>query len=147
MTKNPRLQALGVGKTYDGVLALDRATGLDPFCYREEWNKHHGEDARYSAKQARSKDFQAIMPLRGKILNTWEVDSQHVLSNQEVHDIAVAIGVDPGSDDLSGLQPLYQAVAHGCRAGLEQEACDQVYWDRIGRGKEASAGAARGDGE
>src|SRR5690606_2240500 len=56
-----------------------------------------------SAKQARDKEFQAIMPLRGKILNTWEVDSGQVLASQEVHNIAVAIGVDPGSDDLSQL--------------------------------------------
>ena len=44
------------------------------------------------------------MPLRGKILNTWEVDSSEILASQEVHDIAVAIGVDPGSDDLTGLR-------------------------------------------
>lgn len=63
-----------------------------------------GDSAGGSAKQARDKDFQAIMPLRGKILNTWEVDSSGVLASQEVHDISVAIGVDPGSDDLSGLR-------------------------------------------
>ena len=49
-------------------------------------------------------DGQAIMPLRGKILNTWEVDSNEILASQEVHDISVAIGVDPGSDDLQGLR-------------------------------------------
>lgn len=63
-----------------------------------------GDSAGGSAKQARDKEFQAIMPLRGKILNTWEVDSTEVLASQEVHDIAVAIGVDPGSDNLSGLR-------------------------------------------
>jgi topoisomerase-4 subunit B len=63
-----------------------------------------GDSAGGSAKQARDRDFQAIMPLRGKILNTWEVDSAQVLSSKEVHDITVAIGVDPGSDDLSGLR-------------------------------------------
>jgi len=63
-----------------------------------------GDSAGGSAKQARDKEFQAIMPLRGKILNTWEVDSAQVLASQEVHDIAVAIGVDPGSDDLKGLR-------------------------------------------
>lgn len=63
-----------------------------------------GDSAGGSAKQARDKDFQAIMPLRGKILNSWEVDSSQVLSSQEIHDIAVAIGVDPGSDDLSQLR-------------------------------------------
>lgn len=63
-----------------------------------------GDSAGGSAKQARDKDFQAVMPLRGKILNTWEVDSEQVLNSQEVHDIAVAIGVDPNSTDLSGLR-------------------------------------------
>ncbi len=63
-----------------------------------------GDSAGGSAKQARDKDFQAIMPLRGKILNTWEVASTSVLGSQEVHDLAVAIGCDPGSDDISGLR-------------------------------------------
>lgn len=63
-----------------------------------------GDSAGGSAKQARDKEFQAIMPLRGKILNTWEVESSGVLASQEVHDISVAIGVDPGCDDLSGLR-------------------------------------------
>jgi topoisomerase-4 subunit B len=63
-----------------------------------------GDSAGGSAKQARDREFQAVMPLRGKILNTWELDPAVVLSSQEVHDIAVAIGVDPGSDDLSGLR-------------------------------------------
>lgn len=63
-----------------------------------------GDSAGGSAKQARERDFQAVMPLRGKILNTWEVDSSQILASQEVHDISVAIGVDPGSNDLSGLR-------------------------------------------
>jgi topoisomerase IV subunit B len=63
-----------------------------------------GDSAGGSAKQARDRQFQAILPLRGKILNTWEVDVQEVLASQEVHDIAVAIGVDPGSDNLEGLR-------------------------------------------
>ena len=63
-----------------------------------------GDSAGGSAKQARDKDFQAILPLRGKILNTWEVASGSVLASQEVHDLAVAIGCDPGKDDLSGLR-------------------------------------------
>ena len=63
-----------------------------------------GDSAGGSAKQAREKEFQAVMPLRGKILNTWEVDSAQVLASQEVHDIAVAIGVDPNSTDLTGLR-------------------------------------------
>ena len=63
-----------------------------------------GDSAGGSAKQARDREFQAVMPLRGKILNTWEVDSSEILASQEVHDIAVAIGVDPGSNELSGLR-------------------------------------------
>lgn len=63
-----------------------------------------GDSAGGSAKQARDREFQAIMPLRGKILNTWEVDSGEVLASQEVHDISVAIGADPGSDKISGLR-------------------------------------------
>jgi topoisomerase-4 subunit B len=63
-----------------------------------------GDSAGGSAKQARNREYQAILPLRGKILNTWEVDSESVLSNQEVHDISVAIGVDPGSNQISGLR-------------------------------------------
>lgn len=63
-----------------------------------------GDSAGGSAKQARSREFQAIMPLRGKILNTWEVDSQDILASQEVHDISVAIGVDPASDNLEKLR-------------------------------------------
>jgi topoisomerase IV subunit B len=63
-----------------------------------------GDSAGGSAKQARDRVFQAIMPLRGKILNTWEVSVDQVLASQEVHDISVAIGVEPGSPDLSGLR-------------------------------------------
>ncbi len=63
-----------------------------------------GDSAGGSAKQARDREYQAIMPLRGKILNTWEVESAEVLASQEVHDISVAMGIDPGSDDLSGLR-------------------------------------------
>jgi topoisomerase-4 subunit B len=63
-----------------------------------------GDSAGGSAKQARDKDFQAIMPLRGKILNTWELDPGQIASSQEVHDISVALGVEPGSSDLSQLR-------------------------------------------
>ncbi len=63
-----------------------------------------GDSAGGSAKQARDREFQAVMPLRGKILNTWELDPSVVLGSQEVHDIAVAVGVDPGSEDLSALR-------------------------------------------
>ena len=63
-----------------------------------------GDSAGGSAKQARDRVYQAIMPLRGKIMNTWEVDPAEVLGSQEIHDIAVALGIEPGSDDLGGLR-------------------------------------------
>ncbi len=63
-----------------------------------------GDSAGGSAKQARDRAFQARMPLRGKILNTWEVSSDQVLASKEVPDISVAIGVEPSSDNLSKLR-------------------------------------------
>jgi len=63
-----------------------------------------GDSAGGSAKQARDRQFQAIMPLRGKILNTWEVEHDQVLASQEVHDISIAVGVEPGSSDLKDLR-------------------------------------------
>ncbi|OIH12154.1 DNA topoisomerase IV subunit B [Acinetobacter baumannii] len=63
-----------------------------------------GDSAGGSAKQARDKNFQAILPLKGKILNTWEVSSDEVLASQEIHDIAIAIGLDPDSSDMSELR-------------------------------------------
>ena len=63
-----------------------------------------GESAGGSAKQAREREYQAILPLRGKILNTWEVSPEQVLASQEVHDIAVALGIDPDNNDLSQLR-------------------------------------------
>ena len=63
-----------------------------------------GDSAGGSAKQARDREFQAVMPLRGKILNTWEVESEQILGSQEVHDISVAIGMDPNSADLTQLR-------------------------------------------
>jgi len=63
-----------------------------------------GDSAGGSAKQARDRVFQAVMPLGGKILNTWEVDTGEILSSQEVHNISIALGVEPGSNDLSKLR-------------------------------------------
>ena len=63
-----------------------------------------GDSAGGSAKQARDREFQAIMPLRGKILNTWEIDSGEILASQAVHDIAVALGVDPATANIDGLR-------------------------------------------
>ncbi|MDG2421083.1 MAG: DNA topoisomerase IV subunit B [Gammaproteobacteria bacterium] len=63
-----------------------------------------GDSAGGSAKQARDREFQAIMPLKGKIMNTWEIDSSEILASQTVHDIAVALGVDPGSPKIDGLR-------------------------------------------
>ena len=63
-----------------------------------------GDSAGGSAKQAREREYQAILPLRGKILNTWEVSSEQVLGSEEVHNIAVALGIDPDNDDLSQLR-------------------------------------------
>ncbi|NYT52188.1 MAG: DNA topoisomerase IV subunit B [Candidatus Vesicomyosocius endoextente] len=63
-----------------------------------------GDSAGGSAKQARNKEYQAILPLRGKILNTWEINSEQVLANKEIHDISVAIGLEPNSEDLSNLR-------------------------------------------
>ena len=76
--------------------------GEDPM--RAELFLVEGDSAGGSAKQARDKENQAIMPLRGKILNTWEVDSTQVLASQEVHDISVAIGIDPDSESLENLR-------------------------------------------
>ena len=63
-----------------------------------------GDSAGGSAKQAREREYQAILPLRGKFLNTWEVSSEQVLGSEEVHNIAVALGIDPDNDDLSQLR-------------------------------------------
>ncbi|MCG7893502.1 MAG: DNA topoisomerase IV subunit B [Candidatus Thiodiazotropha taylori] len=88
------------GPALPGKLA--DCSAVDPT--RSELFLVEGDSAGGSAKQARDREYQAIMPLRGKILNTWEVDPADVLASQEVHDISVAIGVEPGSSDLSGLR-------------------------------------------
>ena len=91
---------IGAGPALPGKLA----DCVDQDLARTELFLVEGDSAGGSAKQARDRNFQAIMPLRGKILNTWEVDSAEVLGSQEVHDIAVALGVDPGSAKIDGLR-------------------------------------------
>jgi len=91
---------IGTGPALPGKLA----DCVDQDLARTELFLVEGDSAGGSAKQARDRNFQAIMPLRGKILNTWEVDSAEVLGSQEVHDIAVALGVDPGSAKIDGLR-------------------------------------------
>ncbi len=88
------------GPALPGKLADCTSTDLS----RTELFLVEGDSAGGSAKQARDREFQAIMPLRGKILNTWEVDPTEVLGSQEVHDISVAVGVEPGSEDVKGLR-------------------------------------------
>jgi len=91
---------VSAGPALPGKLA-DCAT-QDPA--RSELFLVEGDSAGGSAKQAREKDFQAIMPLRGKILNTWELDAGEIASSAEVHDISIALGVDPGSPNLAPLR-------------------------------------------
>ena len=99
-SKKVERKKLTSGPALPGKLADCTAQDLN----RTELFLVEGDSAGGSAKQARDREFQAIMPLRGKILNTWEVESGEVLSSQEVHDIAVALGVDPGSNNIDGLR-------------------------------------------
>ncbi len=100
LAKQVTRKKVTAGPALPGKLA--DCSGGDPS--RSELFLVEGDSAGGSAKQARSREFQAILPLRGKILNTWEVDSQEILASQEVHNISIALGVDPASDDLSGLR-------------------------------------------
>lgn len=95
-----RKKVTGAGPALPGKLADCSAQDLE----RTELFLVEGDSAGGSAKQARDRDFQAILPLRGKILNTWEVDSAQVLASNEVHDISVALGIDPGTNALAGLR-------------------------------------------
>ncbi len=88
------------GPALPGKLADCTASDIS----RSELFLVEGDSAGGSAKQARDREYQAIMPLRGKILNTWEVESSEVLASQTVHDIVLAVGVEPGSGDLSQLR-------------------------------------------
>ncbi len=88
------------GPALPGKLADCASTDLE----RTELFLVEGDSAGGSAKQARDREFQAVMPLRGKILNTWETGVDQILGSQEVHDISVAIGIDPGTSDLSRLR-------------------------------------------
>ena len=81
---------------------LSDCTSNDPA--KSELFLVEGDSAGGSAKQARDRRFQAIMPLRGKILNTWETDPSQLLASKEIHDISVALGVDPDTEDISGLR-------------------------------------------
>jgi topoisomerase-4 subunit B len=88
---------IGTGPALPGKLT----DCTNPYDQDSELFLVEGDSAGGSARQARDKEFQAVLPLRGKILNTWEVSSDQVLASQTVHDIAIAVGVDPNSDDLS----------------------------------------------
>lgn len=88
------------GPALPGKLADCLSTDLS----RTELFLVEGDSAGGSAKQARDRDFQAILPLRGKILNTWETDPEQVLGSEEVHNIAVALGIEPSNPDISGLR-------------------------------------------
>ena len=95
-----RKKVAGGGPALPGKLADCSSQDLE----RTELFLVEGDSAGGSAKQARDREYQAILPLRGKILNTWEVDSAQVLASNEVHDISVAMGIDPGAQELAALR-------------------------------------------
>lgn len=95
-----RKKITGAGPALPGKLADCSVQDLE----QTELFLVEGDSAGGSAKQARDRRFQAILPLRGKILNTWEVDSSQVLASTEVHDISVALGIEPGEDKLTDLR-------------------------------------------
>ena len=99
-SKVVRKKITGTGPSLPGKLSDCSSQNIDV----TELFLVEGDSAGGSAKQARDRVFQAILPLRGKILNTWEVDSAQVLASTEVHDISVAIGMEPGNQDLSKLR-------------------------------------------
>jgi len=99
-SKQVERKKIASGPALPGKLADCSSQDLD----RTELFLVEGDSAGGSAKQARDRVFQAIMPLKGKILNSWEVDSNDVLGSEAIHNIAVALGVDPGSDNLQGLR-------------------------------------------
>ncbi len=98
--KKVERKKVGSGPTLPGKLA--DCLSQDP--HESELFLVEGDSAGGSAKQARDKHTQAVLPLRGKILNTWEVETTSILKSSTIHDIAVAAGVDPGSADLTGLR-------------------------------------------
>lgn len=98
--KRVERKKVSAGPDLPGKLADCSSSDLD----ETELFLVEGDSAGGSAKQARNRVFQAVMPLRGKILNTWEVDPAEVLASKEVHDIAVALGVDPGASKLDSLR-------------------------------------------
>lgn len=99
-TRTVARRKVSAGPTLPGKLA--DCVSEDPD--RTELFLVEGDSAGGSARQARDREFQAVMPLRGKILNTWELASGNILSSQEVHDISVAIGMEPGGGGLDGLR-------------------------------------------
>ena len=88
------------GPALPGKLADCNSNELD----KTELFLVEGDSAGGSAKQARERSFQAIMPLRGKILNTWDLESDEILKSQEIKDLATAIGVNPGSNEINNLR-------------------------------------------